>query len=162
EDNIEGPFFREGAPFRTVLYDKGEKGDVLVISGTVVARNGRPLADAVLEVWQATADGRYDNDDPRKPPKKDEFRLRGRLKTDKEGKYQFETVRPAPYQIGPDQYRPAHIHIKVHCEGYQSLTTQLYFKGDKYNKVDPWYKKSLEIDPQPDGKKFAASFKFVL
>src|SRR5262245_44718247 len=73
EDNIEGPFYRPGAPFRTKLYDEGEKGDVLVISGTVVARNGRPLADALVEVWQASAAGRYDNDDPDNPPPKDFF-----------------------------------------------------------------------------------------
>lgn len=162
EDNIEGPFFRAEAPFRTKLYDEGEKGDILVISGRVVARNGKPLQDALIEVWQASADGRYDNDDPAKPPRKDEFHLRGRLKTGKDGQYEFETIRPAAYQIGPKQYRPAHIHIKVHHEGHESLTTQLYFKGDKYNKTDPWYKPSLALDPKPDGKRFKASFKFVL
>src|SRR5262249_25711653 len=99
EDNIEGPFYRPNAPMRTKLYDKGEKGVVRVVSGKVVSRNGRPLWGALIEVWQASADGRYDNDDPANPPKKDEFHLRGRLKTDEEGKYQFETVRPAPYQI---------------------------------------------------------------
>jgi catechol 1,2-dioxygenase len=162
EDNIEGPFFRADAPFRTTLYEKGEKGDVLVISGTVVSRNGRPLEGALLEIWQASADGRYDNDDPNHPPAKNEFRLRGRLKTNKDGSYQFETVRPSPYRIGARQYRPAHIHVKVHHEGHRSLTTQLYFKGDKYNKTDPWYKPSLAIDPKAEGKKFAATFKFVL
>lgn len=68
EDNIEGPFYRPGAPMRTTLFDPGEKGEVLRVSGTVVARNGRPLAEALIEVWQATAARRYDNDDPRHPP----------------------------------------------------------------------------------------------
>jgi catechol 1,2-dioxygenase len=162
EDNIEGPFYRAGAPFRTKLYDDGEKGEVLVISGTVVARNGRPLAGALLEIWQASAEGRYDNDDPGHPPAKNEFRLRGRLKTNKEGRYEFETIRPAPYQIGPDRYRPAHIHVKVHQEGYKSLTTQFYFKGDKYNRTDPWYKPSLVLDLKPDGKRSRGTFKVVL
>jgi catechol 1,2-dioxygenase len=165
EDNIEGPFYRPNAPLRNKLHDKGEKGVVLVIAGKVVSRNGRPLAGAMLEVWQATADGRYDNDDPARPPKKDEFRLRGRLRTDDEGNYQFETIRPAPYQVGPAQYRPAHIHIKVHHEGHKSLTTQLYFKDDKYNKTDPWFKPSLVVEYQQDEKdknRFLGTFKFVL
>jgi catechol 1,2-dioxygenase len=162
EDNIEGPFYRPGAPFRTKLYDDGEKGDVLVISGSVVARNGRPLAGALLEIWQASADGRYDNDDPDNPPAKNVFHLRGRLKTDEKGRYEFETVRPAPYSIGQGRYRPAHIHLKIHHEGHKSLTTQFYFKGDKYNKTDPWYKPSLVLDLKPDGKRSRATFKIVL
>jgi catechol 1,2-dioxygenase len=162
EDNIEGPFYRAGAPFRTKLYDEGEKGDVLVISGTVVARNGRPLTGALLEIWQASAEGRYDNDDPDHPPGKNEFHLRGRLKTDEKGRYEFETVRPAPYSIGQGRYRPAHIHVKVHHEGHKSLTTQFYFNGDKYNKTDPWYKPSLVLDLKPDGKRSRATFKVVL
>src|SRR5262249_26342446 len=125
ESNIEGPFYRPGAPFRTRLYDDGEPGRVLVISGTVVARNGRPLAGALLDSWQASAAGRYDSDDPRTPPKPDAFRLRGKVKTDREGKYQFETVWPSPYQVGPDQTRPAHIHLKVSHNAYRALTTQI-------------------------------------
>lgn len=162
EDNIEGPFFRANAPLKTTLYAKGDKGEILVISGKVVARNGRPLADAMIEVWQASPQGRYDNDDPKNPPAKDEFRFRARLKTDKNGLYKFETMKPVAYSIGPNQYRPAHIHVKVHHEGYDSLTTQLYFPEDKYNKKDPWYKPSLVLDLKKDGKKLAADFKFVL
>jgi protocatechuate 3,4-dioxygenase beta subunit len=166
ESNIEGPFYRAGAPSRAKLYDKGEPGKVLVVSGTVVARNGRPLAGVVLDLWQASAAGRYDNDDPQKPPKKNEFHLRGKIKTDKQGKYQFETVWPAPYQVGEGMFRPSHIHVKVSHEGYKALTTQLYFKGDKYNKTDFFYRKSLELDPKLQGKgkgkKYTATYKFVL
>ncbi len=162
EANMEGPFYRSGAPARSKLYDDGEPGRVLVVSGTVVSRNGRPLADAVLDLWQATDAGRYDNDDARNPPAKDKFKLRGIVKTDKDGKYQFETIWPAPYGIGGTLYRPAHIHVKLRHEGHKPLTTQLYFKGDKYNTTDGAYRKSLEIDPKPEGKKFVATYKFVL
>jgi catechol 1,2-dioxygenase len=163
EKDIEGPYYREGAPFRSTLFEKGAKGERLVVAGTVVARNGRPLANAILDVWQCNADGRYDNDDPQHPPKKDQFVLRGKVKTNARGEYEFTTIRPVPYGIGEGKYRPAHIHLKASLDGYAPLTTQIYFKGDKYNKTDPWYKASREIDPKPDAKKvLRASFKVVL
>ena len=163
EKDIEGPFYREGAPFRGTLFDKGAKGDRLVVAGTVVARNGRPLANAILDVWQCNADGRYDNDDPKNPPKKDQFVFRGRIKTNDKGEYEFTTIKPVPYSIGESRYRPAHIHVKASLDGYTPLTTQIYFKGDTYNKTDPWYKASREIDPKPDNKKvLRANFKVVL
>jgi len=162
EDNIEGPYFRPNAPWRTTLYDKGEKGDVLVLSGTVHSRNGRPLPNAEIEVWQATAEGRYDNDDEDHPPKENEFRLRGRLKTDAKAAYSFETVRPGRYKMSRTRYRPAHIHIKVHHEGHRSLTTQLYFKDEELNKSDPWYKPSLALELEPEEGRFRSRFDFVL
>ena len=128
--DIEGPFYREGAPLRTTLFDKGEKGEMLVVSGKVVARNGRPLAGVELDVWQCNAEGKYDNDDPNNPPKKDQFTLRGRLKTNDKGEYEFITIKPVPYSIGENKYRPAHIHLKASLAGYTALTTQIYFHGD--------------------------------
>ena len=163
EKDIKGPFYREGAPFRATLFEKGDKGERLVVAGTVVARNGRPLAGAIVDVWQCNADGRYDNDDPKNPPKKDQYVLRGRIKTNDKGEYEFTTIRPVPYSIGEGQYRPAHIHLKSSLDGYTPLTTQIYFKGDKYNKTDRWFKASREIDPKPDSKKVLhATFKVVL
>ncbi len=162
ESNIEGPFYRPGAPFRTKLYEGEEKGDKLLITGTVVARNGRPVPGAVLEVWHTNAFGRYDNDDPDNPPANDQFHLRARIKADEKGKYQFETVRPGHYPITPTQFRTAHVHLKVHAEGYQSLTTQFFFKGEKYNKTDSWFKPSMVLDLKADGDRFVASFKIVL
>jgi catechol 1,2-dioxygenase len=163
EKDIEGPFFREGAPLRDDLREKGTKGDTLVITGTVVARNGRPLAGVVLDVWQCNADGRYDNDDPNNPPKADQFTLRGKVKTNDKGEYTFRTIKPVPYGIGEGKFRPAHIHLKAGLDGYTPLTTQIYFKGDKYNATDPWYSKKREIDPQADAKKvLRGTFKVVL
>ena len=163
EKDIEGPFYREGAPLRSTLFEKGEKGDVLVVSGKVVARNGRPLAGVMLDVWQCNASGKYDNDDPNNPPRKDQYILRGRIKTNDKGEYEFTTIRPVPYSIGRNRYRPAHIHLKASLEGYVALTSQIYFTGDKYNQTDPWYSAKREIDPKVDEKKIQrATFKVVL
>lgn len=71
EDNILGPYFREGAPYRAKVTPPLEKGTVLLIRGRVWGFDTRkPLAGTVLDIWQANADGRYDNDDPAKPPAK--------------------------------------------------------------------------------------------
>src|SRR5262249_53530196 len=103
EDNILGPFYRAGAPFRAKITPPLEAGIVLVVSGRVWAFDTKkPLPMAVIDIWQANALGRYDNDDPKNPPSKDVFKNRARLITDETGYYEFETVHPAPYKIGPD------------------------------------------------------------
>src|SRR5262245_53054346 len=147
EDNILGPYFREGAPFRAKVTPPLVKGTTLLIRGRVWGFDTKkPLASAVLDIWQADADGRYDNDDPKKPPAKGVYVNRARVLTDETGYYEYETIHPGPYQIGPDAWRPAHIHYLVRKAGYANLITQLYFKGDKFNAKDEFIKPSLIID----------------
>ena len=147
EDNILGPYYRTGAPFRGKITPPLEAGKVLLISGRVWGFDTkRPLANAVLDIWQANAKGRYDNDDPKNPPAKDVFLNRARLLTDESGYYEYETVHPGAYQIGPKEWRPSHIHYLVRMPGYKSLVTQLYFKGDPHNKTDDFIKESLIIE----------------
>jgi catechol 1,2-dioxygenase len=148
EDNILGPFHRAGAPFRAKITPPLEPGTVLLISGRVWGFDTKkPLPSAVLDIWQANAQGRYDNDDPDKPPARDVFLNRARLITDENGAYEFETIHPAPYQIGPKRWRPSHIHYLVRHAGYKQLVTQLYFAGDPHNKTDDFIKESLIIEP---------------
>ncbi len=71
---------------------------------------------------------------------------RARLVTDETGYYEFESIHPAPYQVGKNAWRPAHIHYLVRAAGYKSLITQLYFKGDPHNKTDEFIKESLIIE----------------
>ena len=162
DDNIEGPFYRPGAPFRSRFRKDEDQGDILVVSGTVVARNGRPLEGAIIDLWHASQLGAYDNEDPLHPPPNDEYRFRGRLKTNERGEYSFETIRPGNYKIGPVQYRAAHIHLKIACEGYKGITTQLFFKGDPHSRLDPWFKPSMVLDARREDDRYVATFKFVL
>ena len=74
------------------------------------------MPNTVIDIWQANATGRYDNDDPNNPPPADRFILRAKLKTNEKGEYSFTTIKPVPYQIGENQYRPAHIHLKAALE----------------------------------------------
>ena len=129
-EDILGPFFVSGAPFRGKVTRPFEPGELLVIRGRVWGHDTKkPIANAVLDVWQADAKGRYDMTHPSRPPSWSEFRNRIRLVTDETGFYEYETIRPAAYRVGTS-VRPAHIHYLVQAPGYQRLITQLYFKGD--------------------------------
>jgi protocatechuate 3,4-dioxygenase beta subunit len=113
ERNAEGPFHRKGAPWRTRLCGQDEPGEPLVISGRVIdAQTCQPLKGVTVDVWQANAAGRYDNDDPSNQPDPDKFFLRGQMKTDKDGRYSFETVVPGNYAAGRAM-RARHIHYII-------------------------------------------------
>lgn len=160
-DNILGPYYRPGAPLRTNLVESGMGGTRLVVRGRVMGQGCKSgLADAVLDVWQADSEGRYDNDghaplDPKR------YVLRGRLLTDGDGRYEFATIIPGRYLNG-GQYRPAHIHVRLAAAGHRPLTTQLYFEGDPYNAVDPFIKPGLTMRPVDERGSKAARFDFVL
>ena len=147
EDNILGPFHRRGAPFRAKVTPPLEPGTVVLIKGRVFGHDTRrPLANAVLDIWQANHQGRYDNDDPKRPPAADVFVNRARLVTDENGAYEFESIKPGPYRIDRTTWRPSHIHYWIRATGYRELITQLYFRGDEHQKTDAWIKESLIID----------------
>ncbi|MEZ0231168.1 MAG: carboxypeptidase regulatory-like domain-containing protein [Planctomycetota bacterium] len=144
-DNIEGPFYKPDAPWRSKLR-VGDEGEALVVRGTVFGPGKKPLEGAVVDVWHADAKGEYDNE---------KFAHRGRVKTDKEGRYSIETLVPGRYAIDDEgkKFRPSHIHYKVSCDGHKTLTTQLYFKGDPHLEKDPFMKKSLVREvTKKDGK----------
>lgn len=154
EPNIEGPFYKPGAPDREALAEPGMPGTRLILTGRIVNTECAPLRGAVLDVWQANHEGQYDNSG---------FTLRGRFHADKSGLYRIETIVPKRYRIGGDrQFRPAHIHLKVSAPGCPLLTTQLYFEGDPYNRVDPDFRRSLALAPKDVTAGKAASFDFVL
>ena len=108
------------------------------MSGQVVSsEDGRPLANAVLDVWQANGKGDYENEDPEQP----DYNLRGRMLTDENGRYEFRTIIPGPYEIGKGgpvegflkaidrhAWRPAHIHFKLSHDGFNPITTMLFIR----------------------------------
>ncbi|GAB4157165.1 MAG: hypothetical protein Tsb009_34180 [Planctomycetaceae bacterium] len=150
--DILGPYFLKGAPFRGKVTPPLEPGKLLVMRGRVWGFDTKkPIANALLDVWQADAKGNYDLTDPRKPPAKNRFRNRIRLLTDEDGFYEYETIRPGAYRIGPgpNGFRPSHIHYMVQARGYKKLITQMYFAGDRHLKTDRWARQSnLIIQPQ--------------
>ena len=143
-----GARFRENAPLRAKINPPYEPGDVLIIKGRVWGNDTRePLARVRMDVWQANAEGRYDNQDG--PVDPEIFINRARLYCDQDGYYEFETVHPGPYeQEGPNGtfWRAPHIHFRVRDPDYVHLVTELFFKGDPYHDVDPFLKPSLVIE----------------
>lgn len=157
EDNLEGPFYKAGAPFRSVLVDLATLGTRLQISGRVLGQRCLPLAGALLDFWQADwredETGRYDNAG---------YTLRGRMKADGQGRFRLETIIPGRYLNG-NTFRPAHIHVKASASGHVLLTTQLYFAGDPFNDSDPFIEAPLIMTTTklPDLSE-SAHFDFVL
>lgn len=125
-----GPYYRPDAPIRSNLIPENTTGEVLHLAGTIYREDGKsPLADALIESWQCDEHEKYDNTS-------DDYKLRGALKTGKDGKYAFKTIIPVPYNDGGD-WRPAHIHLRISSDDHQDLITQIYFKDDPYIQDDP-------------------------
>jgi protocatechuate 3,4-dioxygenase beta subunit len=112
------------------------KGQLMVVIGRVLNRNGEPVRGARIEIWQANAVGRYAHpSDTNTAPVDPDFEGFGVSLSDADGRYRFRTIKPAAYPTGPTSFRPAHIHFDV--SGRQDrLVTQMYFDGDPYNDKD--------------------------
>lgn len=109
-------------------------GERLVVHGFVRDQFGRPVPNALVEVWQANAGGRYRHKNDRYiAPIDPNFGGCGRMLTDAEGHYVFRTVKPGPYpwRNRINDWRPSHIHFAISGDGWaQRLITQMYFEGD--------------------------------
>jgi hydroxyquinol 1,2-dioxygenase len=137
-----GPFYIEGSPefgYGEDMSD-GVEGDPLFVHGTVCDPDGRPVPGAVLDVWQADADGAYEAQ-----LEVDEARLRGRFRSREDGAYCVRTIAPKGYTIPMDgtvgdliarttisEYRPAHVHFRVDAQGCRPLVTHLFQEGAPY------------------------------
>ena len=141
---IEGPLYVAGAPVaqgEARLDDGTDDGEVLVMEGQVRDASGKPLQNAVVEVWHANSLGNYSYFDPTQSA----FNLRRSIITDSEGRYRFRSIMPVGYSVPPDGTtnrllkqldrhgtRPAHIHFFVSAPGHRKLTTQINIDGDPY------------------------------
>ncbi len=141
-----GPYYQPDAPFTETLAAPEEPGERLVVSGYVVSRpDCSPVADAIIEVWQAAASRR----DHRQPPgvQAERHLLRARLRTDLNGYYRFETVVPASYPAGGEHLRPPHIHFRISHPDYRPLTTRLYI-GEAARAWDPFGAQGRIVQPE--------------
>lgn len=180
ESSVLGPFYMEGAP----EYDCGcdlapEEEDKVTVAGMVRGTDGRPVPNALLDIWQTAPDGRYHMQDA----SQQEFHLCGRIHADADGRYTFSTVKPVSYPVPTDgpvgsllrasgrhAMRPAHIHFIVSAPGYERLVTQLFTQGDEYIGSDAVFgvKESLIVPYREDGTdagghtRYRVDFNFVL
>ncbi|MGV9343075.1 dioxygenase family protein [Streptomyces sp. NPDC003688] len=138
-----GPFHIDGSPTVPHGFDlsEGLPGTPLYITGKVTDTGGKPLAGAVLDVWQADADGAYEA----QLPEIDEARLRAKYRTREDGSYCIRTIAPRGYAIPMDGpvgdlihrtdiswFRPAHIHFLIDEPGHRKLITHLFQEGGDY------------------------------
>jgi catechol 1,2-dioxygenase len=144
ESTVFGPFYREGGPELPAggnMAEGAAGGTPTIIHGRVLDMDGKPIANAMLDVWQADPAGLYDS----QRPELEELHMRGIYRSDAEGNYLIRTMRPVHYQIPTDgpvgsmlaatkrhPWRPAHVHFKVTAPGYQPLTTHLFDDVDEY------------------------------
>ncbi|HKB83472.1 MAG TPA: intradiol ring-cleavage dioxygenase [Burkholderiales bacterium] len=178
ETTVLGPFYVSGAKDMPMWADiaGSAPGQPAYVSGRVLDVNGKPVAGAVLDVWQTDGEGFYDV----QRPGGNEHYARGRFTTGADGRYGFRTVKPVSYPVPTDgpvgkmllgmgrhPYRPAHVHVIATAPGHDRVATHLFVKGDEYLDSDAVFgvKHSLVVDfedhpagPTPDGKKSAAPF----
>jgi protocatechuate 3,4-dioxygenase beta subunit len=147
-EQTEGPYFTPGSPERRSLLEPGAPGTRLVVAGRVLTTACRPVRRALLDFWQADADGEYDNDG---------FGFRGHQFTDARGRFSLETVVPGLY---PGRTR--HLHVKVQAPRRDVLTTQLYFPDEEANSSDGIFVPELVMDVRGAGRGRRATFDFVL
>jgi len=142
-----GPFFTPNSPQKASFLGDGRRGTKLVLSGTVLTTSCQPAAGALLDFWQADADGNYDNEG---------YRLRGHQFADGDGRFRLDTIVPGLY---PGRTR--HLHVNVQPAGGRVLTTQLYFPHEPENDTDTIFRSECLMDVRDDAAGKAASFTFV-
>ena len=176
---IEGPYYVPESPVlespATLPMRDAEPGTPLVLHGKATSVDGSPLAGARVEIWHADDLGFYSQFAPGIP----EWNLRGTILTDAEGRYEINTVQPAPYQIPTDgacgklidaagwhAWRPAHLHLKVSAADHRLITTQLYFHAGEHltDDIASAVKPELILKPQErtDGSGREVAYDFVL
>ncbi len=141
-----GPFFHDSllvagwnemAPAET-------RGERIVIEGRVLDGDGAPVPDAMVELWQANAAGRYDHPEDQReaaidPGVRSDFHGFGRAGTDGGGNFRFLTIKPGPVAGPGDTTQAPHISVIVFARGLLNhLYTRIYFPGEPLNATDPW------------------------
>jgi protocatechuate 3,4-dioxygenase, alpha subunit len=137
-----GPFFHLGLTgSRSVgrIAGPGINGQRIRLTCRVLDNDGVPVNDALVEIWQADAQGHYHHpDDPCSPSGHPVFLGFGRQETDKDGSCSFETIKPGRVPASHNHLQAPHLNCTVFARGLlKHLTTRLYFSGDPANSEDP-------------------------
>ncbi|MGD0792237.1 MAG: protocatechuate 3,4-dioxygenase subunit alpha [Terriglobales bacterium] len=135
-----GPYFKIGLKWlnRDNLVGEGVSGERVTIQGRVLDGDGVPVPDAVLEIWQANAHGKYAHpEDTQDKPLEPGFKGYGRIPTDKQGAFRIATIKPGPVP-GPDGNEQApHLVVSVFMRGLERrLVTRIYFPDEPRNAAD--------------------------
>jgi protocatechuate 3,4-dioxygenase, beta subunit len=142
-DQILGPFYPlikpldQDADLTTIKGKTGRaQGQVIHLVGRVFDLQGKPVAGAQVEIWQANMHGRYAHPLDRNPaPLDPNFEGYGLQETDQQGRFRFQTIKPGAYPSQAAGMRTPHIHFQV-TSGPIRLVTQMYFESEKLNETD--------------------------
>ena len=171
--NLMGPFWRMDSPLTEnggSIVRSSTSGAPVFVDAWVRDLEGKPVAGAEIDVWQASGEGFYENQDPQQA----DMNLRGKFTTDAQGHIWFRTVKPVGYPIpisgvvgellraqGRHNMRPAHIHFMIHKPGFKTQFSQVYSSDDPNLETDAQFgvTRALVADyvlhedepaPQPD------------
>ncbi|MDB5900464.1 MAG: catechol 1,2-dioxygenase [Ramlibacter sp.] len=185
--NLMGPFWRKGSPRMESggsIVRSPTPGEPVFVQAWVRDEDGRPVADAVVDIWQASGEGFYENQDPGQA----DMNLRGQFVTDARGHVAFRTVKPSGYPIpitgpvgdllraqGRHNMRPAHIHFLIHKPGFKTQFSQLYSSDDPHLDTDVQFGVTRALvgqyvlhqdeaapDPQVQGRWYSLDHHFVI
>lgn len=135
-----GPFFRIGLErlFQTDIAGVEAAGERIAIEGRLLDGDGNAIPDAVIEVWQANAHGKYAHPaDTQDKPLEAGFRGFGRMPTDEQGCFRFTTIKPGSVPAPNDMTQAPHLVIGVMMRGLlRGLVTRAYFPGEPLNASD--------------------------
>jgi protocatechuate 3,4-dioxygenase, alpha subunit len=135
-----GPFFSLGLTRmnRDNLAGPAVSGERVSIEGRVLDGDGKPVPDAILEIWQANAHGRYAHpDDQQDKPLEREFMGFGRIPTDVNGRFRFSTVKPGPVPGPRGRPQAPHLLVSIFARGLlRRLVTRIYFPDERANADD--------------------------
>lgn len=140
-----GPFYAIGLTGRTmnVLATDATQGQRIRVEGRVFDGDGKPIPDAMVEIWQANAYGRYNHpDDKQEKPLDPSLTGWGRSGTDENCFYSFDTIKPGPVPGPGDSVQAPHINVAVFARGMLvHAFTRLYFSDEPANELDPILKR---------------------
>ena len=136
-----GPFLHIGLEWLVTdnLVGTGVTGDTVVIEGRIVDADGKPNGDALVEIWQANAHGRYAHPaDAQDEPLEDGFQGFGRVATDDDGAFRFTTIKPGRVPAAGGGLQAPHLNVAIFMRGLlKQLLTRMYFPDDPANAEDP-------------------------
>ncbi|CAI7641514.1 unnamed protein product [Penicillium palitans] len=162
---ILGPFWSPNAPFRalgdSIIQDPKPNGRVTFMHGVIKdMESGKPIVGAVLDIWQASANGQYDFQDPTQT----DNNLRGKFRSNEKGEFNWYCYHPTPYSLPTDgpagvllnlmdrsPMRPAHIHLMITHPEYATVINQIYPSDDPHLAIDSVFavKDDLVVDFKP-------------
>ena len=185
--NLLGPFWREHSPMTEnggSIVRSPTIGTPLFVTARVKDNEDNPVVDAVVDVWNTSAEGLYENQDPGQA----DMNLRGRFRSDENGRINFRTVKPAAYPVpvngpvgdllkvqGRANMRPAHMHFLIHKPGYKTHISQVYVNDDPYLETDAqfgvtraligdyvYHENETAPDPEVTGSWYSLDFTFTM